>query len=77
MGSWPVDCVDGLGAGDAFHGAFCTGLLRGYSFHDNLRFASAAGALCCTQEGTRAGLPDQATIHHFMASHPSPQITSI
>ena len=77
LGCWPVDCVDGLGAGDAFHGAFCTGLLRGYAFHDNLRFASAAGALCCTREGTRLGLPDMPTIKRFMASHPEPNISPV
>ncbi|GAA4651131.1 sulfofructose kinase [Kistimonas scapharcae] len=77
MGCWPMDCVDGLGAGDAFHGAFCTGLLRRYTFHDNLRFASAAGALCCAREGARAGLPDMPTLTRFMASHPEPNITSI
>ena len=41
----PVDVVCGLGAGDAFGGALCHGLLAGWELERALRFASAAGAL--------------------------------
>jgi 5-dehydro-2-deoxygluconokinase len=40
----PVDVVNGLGAGDAFGGALCHGLLAGWDLERVLRFANAAGA---------------------------------
>lgn len=40
-----VDVVNGLGAGDAFGGAFCHGLLSGWDLDTMLRFANAAGAI--------------------------------
>jgi 5-dehydro-2-deoxygluconokinase len=42
---FPVEVVCGLGAGDAFGGALCDGLLRGLSFVDAARYGNAAGAL--------------------------------
>ncbi len=41
----PVDVVNGLGAGDAFGGALCHGLLSGWDVERILRFANAAGAV--------------------------------
>jgi 5-dehydro-2-deoxygluconokinase len=41
----PVDVVNGLGAGDAFGGALCHGLLSGWDVERVLRFANAAGAV--------------------------------
>ncbi len=41
----PVDVVNGLGAGDAFGGALCHGLLAGWDLTRVLGFANAAGAL--------------------------------
>ena len=41
----PVDVVCGLGAGDAFGGALCHGLLSGWDVPRIGRFANAAGAL--------------------------------
>jgi 5-dehydro-2-deoxygluconokinase len=41
----PVDVVNGLGAGDAFGGALCHGLLAGWDVERILRFANAAGAV--------------------------------
>jgi 5-dehydro-2-deoxygluconokinase len=41
----PVDVVNGLGAGDAFGGALCHGLLSGWDLERTLRFANAAGAV--------------------------------
>ena len=40
-----VDVVNGLGAGDAFGGALCHGLLAGWELPRVLRFANAAGAV--------------------------------
>jgi len=41
----PVDVVNGLGAGDAFGGALCHGLLSGWETARVMRFANAAGAI--------------------------------
>lgn len=40
-----IDVVNGLGAGDAFGGALCHGLLSGWGVERTLRFANAAGAI--------------------------------
>jgi 5-dehydro-2-deoxygluconokinase len=37
--------VNGLGAGDAFGGALCHGLLAGWDIERMMRFANAAGAI--------------------------------
>jgi 5-dehydro-2-deoxygluconokinase len=38
-----VEVVNGLGAGDAFGGALCHGLLSGWPLQETLRFANTAG----------------------------------
>lgn len=53
-----VNAVDTTGAGDAFHGAFAAALALGMGWDEVLRYASAAGALCCTKAGARLGLAD-------------------
>jgi len=40
-----VEVLNGLGAGDAFGGALCHGLLSGWDVKQMLRFANAAGAV--------------------------------
>ena len=59
--AFAVDAVDTTGAGDAFHGAFAAALCinPAMDWLDILRYASAAGTLCCTQTGARQGLPSQ------------------
>ncbi|MFZ8996909.1 MAG: 5-dehydro-2-deoxygluconokinase [Ilumatobacteraceae bacterium] len=42
---YPVDVVCGLGAGDAFGGAFCHGLLSGWDLAACARAGNAAGAI--------------------------------
>ncbi len=61
-----VACVDSTGAGDAFHGAFAAGLFAGLAWEDLLHFASAVGALCCTQVGARKGLPTREEVVSFI-----------
>ncbi len=55
--AFSVKVIDTTGAGDAFHGAFAAAVALGLSWNDTLRYASAAGALCCTKVGARFGLP--------------------
>jgi 5-dehydro-2-deoxygluconokinase len=45
----PVEVVSGLGAGDAFGGALCFGLLAGASPVETVEFANAAGALVASR----------------------------
>ena len=43
--AFKVECRDTTGAGDAFHGGFIYGLLKGFSVEETLRFANAVAAL--------------------------------
>lgn len=56
----PVEVVNGLGAGDAFGGALCLGLLRGWPLARTLRFANAAGALVASRLACSSAMPDEA-----------------
>lgn len=51
-----VNCVDTTGAGDAFHGGFCYGVLAGWPIADILSFSNALAALNCTALGARGHL---------------------
>ncbi|MFK0048004.1 5-dehydro-2-deoxygluconokinase [Streptomyces sp. NPDC090741] len=53
----PVDVVNGLGAGDAFGGALCHGLLAGWDLERVLRFANAAGAIVASRLACSAAMP--------------------
>ena len=55
--AFAVAAIDTTGAGDAFHGAFAAAVSAGMNWLAVLRYASAAGALCCTKTGARTGLP--------------------
>ena len=52
-----VEVVNGLGAGDAFGGALCHGLLAGWELERTLRFANAAGALVASRLGCADDMP--------------------
>ena len=45
----PIEVVCGLGAGDAFGGALCHGLLAGWDLVRSARFANAAGAIVASR----------------------------
>ncbi|MEV7724271.1 5-dehydro-2-deoxygluconokinase [Streptomyces sp. NPDC087917] len=52
-----VSVVNGLGAGDAFGGALCHGLLAGWESERTLRFANAAGAIVASRLACAAAMP--------------------
>jgi ribokinase len=54
---FPVKVVDTNGAGDAFHGAFIAGLVKGMKLVEAVNFAAAAAAIKCTRFGAREGVP--------------------
>jgi sulfofructose kinase len=66
--AFEVKVVDTTGAGDAFHGAFAAGLATGLAWEELLRFASAAGALCCTKLGGRFGIPTALEVGKFISN---------
>ncbi len=66
----PVKAIDTTGAGDAFHGAFAVALAANMSWPETLRYASAAGAFCCTKTGARTGLPDRRQLKQLLSNWP-------
>ncbi|MGH3242770.1 MAG: 5-dehydro-2-deoxygluconokinase [Spirillospora sp.] len=52
-----VDVVNGLGAGDAFGGAVCHGLLSGWDLRRVIEFAGAAGALVASRIACSDAMP--------------------
>lgn len=54
---FPVDVVNGLGAGDAFGGALCHGLLSGWSLEQILRYANVAGAIVASRRECSTAMP--------------------
>ena len=63
----PVEVVNGLGAGDAFGGALCHGLLAGWPLEQTLRFANAAGALVASRLGCADDMPTAAEVEELLA----------
>ncbi len=53
----PVEVVNGLGAGDAFGGALCHGLLAGWPLARILRFANVAGAIVASRLSCSSAMP--------------------
>ncbi|GAB3713636.1 5-dehydro-2-deoxygluconokinase [Nocardiopsis nanhaiensis] len=58
----PVDVVNGLGAGDAFGGALCHGLLSGWPVERATRFANAAGAVVASRLSCSDAMPTSAEV---------------
>jgi sulfofructose kinase len=67
MPAFTVADVDSTGAGDAFHGAFAAAVAQRMDWRETLRYASAAGALCCTKMGARPGLPTREEHNRLLA----------
>ncbi|WP_345600913.1 PfkB family carbohydrate kinase, partial [Streptomyces coacervatus] len=58
----PVDVVNGLGAGDAFGGALCHGLLSGWDTRRTVSFANAAGAIVAGRLSCSDAMPTEAEV---------------
>ncbi|MFF4508814.1 5-dehydro-2-deoxygluconokinase [Streptomyces sp. NPDC001401] len=58
----PVDVVNGLGAGDAFGGALCHGLLSGWDTRRTVTFANAAGAIVAGRLSCSDAMPTEAEV---------------
>ncbi|GII64478.1 5-dehydro-2-deoxygluconokinase [Sphaerisporangium krabiense] len=66
----PVEVVNGLGAGDAFGGALCDGLLAGRGLEDTLRRANAAGAIVAGRLACAPAMPTAAEIEAVISELP-------
>mgnify|MGYP001823164969 FL=1 len=67
---FPVDVVCGLGAGDAFGGAFCHGLLSGWDLVRTVRYGNAAGAIVAGRLTCADAMPTVFEVDEFIAAHP-------
>jgi 5-dehydro-2-deoxygluconokinase len=63
----PVEVVNGLGAGDAFGGALCHGLLAGWDLAATMRYANAAGALVASRLACSSAMPIPAEVEDLLA----------
>ncbi|WUI02280.1 5-dehydro-2-deoxygluconokinase [Spirillospora sp. NBC_00431] len=61
-----VDVVNGLGAGDAFGGAVCHGLLSGWDLRRLIEFAGAAGALVASRIACSDAMPTQDEVEELL-----------
>jgi 5-dehydro-2-deoxygluconokinase len=63
----PVEVVNGLGAGDAFGGALCHGLLAGWELAEVMRFCNAAGAIVASRLACADAMPTSDEVRSLMA----------
>jgi 5-dehydro-2-deoxygluconokinase len=63
----PIEVVNGLGAGDAFGGALCHGLLAGWDVERLMRFCNAAGAIVASRLACADAMPDTAEVEAMVA----------
>ncbi|MFC4114605.1 5-dehydro-2-deoxygluconokinase [Nonomuraea zeae] len=61
-----VKVVNGIGAGDAFGGAICLGLLRGWPLERTIRFANAAGAFVAARLACADAMPSTAEVEDLL-----------
>jgi 5-dehydro-2-deoxygluconokinase len=62
----PVEVVCGLGAGDAFGGALCHGLLSGVDPVEAVKFANAAGAIVASRLLCADAMPTAAEVDELL-----------
>ena len=61
-----VEIVNGLGAGDAFGGALCHGLLLGWDPERTIRFANAAGAIVASRLACADDMPTAREVEELL-----------
>ncbi|MFI7414752.1 5-dehydro-2-deoxygluconokinase [Streptomyces sp. NPDC049627] len=64
----PVDVLNGLGAGDAFGGSLCHGLLAGWDLEKIMRHANAAGAIVASRLECSSAMPTPDEIEAAIAA---------
>ncbi len=61
-----VEVVNGLGAGDAFGGALCHGLLSGWAPERMIRYANAAGAIVASRLACADDMPTREEVEQLL-----------
>jgi ribokinase len=69
VSAYPVKVVDTTAAGDAFNGAFATGLMLGMDAAKAARFASAAAAISVTRPGAQPSMPSRSEVEQLLEAH--------
>jgi 5-dehydro-2-deoxygluconokinase len=64
-----IKVLNGIGAGDAFGGALCHGLLAGWETGVAIRFANAAGALVASRLACSDAMPTVAEVDALLAGN--------
>ncbi|MFF0299552.1 5-dehydro-2-deoxygluconokinase [Streptomyces sp. NPDC004562] len=64
----PVTVLNGLGAGDAFGGSLCHGLLAGWDLETVMRHANAAGAIVASRLECSSAMPTTGEIEAALAA---------
>ncbi|WP_338898206.1 5-dehydro-2-deoxygluconokinase [Streptomyces sp. TG1A-60] len=64
----PVEVLNGLGAGDAFGGSLCHGLLEGWDLEKVMRYANAAGAIVASRLECSSAMPTVEEIEAAVAA---------
>ncbi|WP_019065705.1 5-dehydro-2-deoxygluconokinase [Streptomyces hokutonensis] len=64
----PVNVLNGLGAGDAFGGSLCHGLLAGWDLEKIMRHANAAGAIVASRLECSSAMPTVAEVEGAIAA---------
>lgn len=64
---YPVEAVSGLGAGDAFGGAFCLGLLQEWDPERIIKYGNAAGAIVASRLMCADDMPTLGEIETLLA----------
>jgi 5-dehydro-2-deoxygluconokinase len=72
---FPVEVVNGLGAGDAFGGALCHGLLSGWDLRRIFEFANVAGAIVASKLECSTAMPTSAEVEERLAGATSHEPT--
>ncbi|MFI1353135.1 5-dehydro-2-deoxygluconokinase [Streptomyces sp. NPDC020898] len=64
----PVTVLNGLGAGDAFGGSLCHGLLEGWDLERIMRYANAAGAIVASRLECSSAMPTPTEVEAALAA---------
>lgn len=63
---YPCNCVEPIGAGDAYNSGFIAAVLKGCSLEDIGRMASVSGALATETTGDIEGYPSKDAMDHIL-----------
>ena len=66
---YPAEVKDSNGAGDVFHGAFASALVRGFPFEKCCHFSSAVSGIKCMGIGARESVPDYNTVKEYLGRY--------